>query len=202
MYWDNRTKVKYTEGLTNDFQVTVGNCRAPSGISTQPTPVCHCKELLDMRHTRDVPWDMSFVDNMVLCGESQEDLETRLEIWIRAIEDRGMRASRQKTEYLCIREGEMDEEVQMQRDKLKQVEEFKYLGSTVQMDEGTGREVQKRIQSRWGAWRKIMRLPYNRRVPSKLKGRLYKMMVRLVMLYGMEMVTVTKRQRAKWRWEK
>ena len=55
---------------------------------------------------------------------SREDLETRLETWRRAIEDRAMRVNRQKTEYLCIG-GEMDEKVKMQGEKLKRVEEFK-----------------------------------------------------------------------------
>ena len=41
-------------------------------------------------------------DDVVLCGESREDLETRLKTWRRAMEDRGMRVNRQKTEYLCI----------------------------------------------------------------------------------------------------
>ena len=35
----------------------------------------------------------------------------------------------------------------MQGEKLKRVEEFKYLGSTVQTDEGAGRKVRKRIQA-------------------------------------------------------
>ena len=64
------------------------------------------------------------------------------------MEDRGMRVRRQKTVYLCIGEGETDEEVKMQGEKLKRVEELKYLGSTVQMDGRTGREVRKRIQAR------------------------------------------------------
>ena len=29
------------------------------------------------------------------------------------------------------------------------------MGSTVQMDDRTGREMQKRIQAGWGTWRKI-----------------------------------------------
>ena len=54
---------------------------------------------------------MLFADDVVLCGESQEKLEARLETWRRAMEDRGMRVLRQKTEYLCIGEGEADEKV-------------------------------------------------------------------------------------------
>ena len=110
---------------------------------------------------------------------------------------RALRVSRQKTEYLCIGEGEADEEVKLQGEKLKRVEEFKCLGSTVQMDGGTGREVQKRIQAGWGTWRKITTVLCDRRVPPKLKGRLYKVMVRPAMLYEIEALAVTKRQESK-----
>ena len=48
MYWDSRTKVRCTAGLTDDFQVT----GTPSGISTQPTPVCHRNGLSDMADTK------------------------------------------------------------------------------------------------------------------------------------------------------
>ena len=137
-----------------------------------------------------------FASNM-LCGELLEDQETRLKTWRRAMGDKGMRVTRQKTEYLCIGEGETDEEVKMRGEKLKWVEEFKYLGSTVQMDGRTGREVWKRIQAGWGAWRKITRVLCYRRVLSKLKGRLYKVMLRPAMLYRMEVVSTMKRAEEK-----
>ena len=194
MYRDSRTKVKCAAGLTDDFQVTVG---LHQGSALSPLLFAIVMDCLTWEIQREAPWDMLFADYVMLCGESRENLVTRLETWRRAMEDRGMRVSRQKTEYLCIGEGEADEEVKLQGEKLKRVEEFKYLGSTVQMDGGTGREVQKRIQAGWGTWRKIMTVFCDRRVPPKLKGRLYKVMVRPAMLYGIEALAVTKRQESK-----
>ena len=52
----------------------------------------------------------------------------------------------------------------------------------------------KRMQAGWGAWRKITGVMCDGRVSAKMKGRLYKMIVRPAMLYGMEAVAVTKRQ--------
>ena len=45
---------------------------------------------------------MMFADDVVICAERQEEVEERLERWRRALEDRGMRISRKKTEYLCV----------------------------------------------------------------------------------------------------
>ena len=61
-----------------------------------------------------------------------EEVEQRLEIWQEAMEVRGMRVSRQKTEYLKLRAGDRQDvgTVAMQGEVVKQVEGFKYLGST------------------------------------------------------------------------
>ncbi|XP_047475994.1 uncharacterized protein LOC125029859 [Penaeus chinensis] len=108
-----------------------------------------------------------------------------------------MKVSRQKTEYLCMRDQDPERAVEMQGMKLNRVREFKYLGSTVQSDGASDKEVGKRIQAGWNAWRKITGLLCDRRVKAKLKGRLFKTMVRPAMLYGMEAVAVTKGQERK-----
>ena len=103
-----------------------------------------------------------------------------------------MKVSRKKTEYLCIGGG--TENVEMQGTTVTKVEDFKYLGSTVQEDGGSGKEVRKRIQAGWNGWRKVTGMMCNKKVPPKVKGKLYKTMVRPAMLYGMEAVAVTKKQ--------
>ena len=109
------------------------------GSALSPLLFAIVMDCLTREIQRDAPWDMLFSDDVVLRsrGESREDLQTRLETWRRAMEDRGMRVSTQKTEYLCIGEGGTDEEIKMQEEKLKWVEEFKYLDSTVQTDKET-----------------------------------------------------------------
>ena len=72
-----------------------------------------------------------------------------------------------------------------------EVTEFKYLGSTVQSDGGNDKEVRKRIQAGWNSWQKSTGLLCNNRVPLKVKGKIYRTMVRPAMLYGMETVPLT-----------
>ena len=66
--------------------------------------------------------------------------------------------------------------------KLNRVQEFECLGSTVQNDGASNKEVGKRIQVGWTAWWKITGVLCNRKVPAELKGRIYKSMVRPAML--------------------
>lgn len=62
------------------------------------------------------------------------------------MEDRGMKVSRQKTEYLYMERREPEREVEMQGVKLNKVQQSNFLGSTVQSGETSEREVGKRIQ--------------------------------------------------------
>ena len=76
------------------------------------------------------------------------------------------------------------------------MEDFKYLGSTVQGNGGCRREVKKRVQAGWNGWRRMSGVISDRRVPARVKGKVYKVAVRPAMLYGLETVALTKRQDA------
>ncbi|KAK3560323.1 hypothetical protein QTP86_006291 [Hemibagrus guttatus] len=87
-----------------------------------------------------------FLDNdvcrcIVICSESREQVEENLERWRFALERRGMKVSRSKTEYVCVNEREGSGTVRLQGEEVKKVQEFKYLGSTVQSNGESGREV-------------------------------------------------------------
>ena len=105
-----------------------------------------------------------------------------------------MKVSRSKTKYLCINGGNDDERVKMEDTKVPRVKEFKCLGSTVQESGGCEREVKKRIQAGWNGWRKVLRVIFIRRLPARVKGKVYNSVVRPAMVYGLETVTVTKKQ--------
>ena len=92
---------------------------------------------------------MRFADDIVICKENREEVEQRLESWRYALEKRGMKVSRSKTEYLCMNGGNDDETVKMEDTKVPRVKEFKYLGSMVQENISCEREVKKRVQARW-----------------------------------------------------
>ena len=49
-----------------------------------------------------------------------------------------MKISKSKTEYMCVKKGRDDGVVWLQGDEVKKVEEFKYLGSTVQANGDCG----------------------------------------------------------------
>ena len=133
---------------------------------------------------------------LVICSESKEWLEQKLESWRYALERRGMKVNRRKTEYMCVNERQDKGTVKMQGEEVAKVEDFKYLGSTVQSNGECGREVKKRVQAGWNGWRRMSGVICDRRVSARVKGKVYRVAVRPAMLYGLETVALTKRQEA------
>ena len=76
-------------------------------------------------------------------------MEESLEGWQNALERRGMRISRDKTEYLCLNDPAAGSSVKLQGPELAKMDEFKYLGSMVQENGKCEREVKKWIQAGW-----------------------------------------------------
>ena len=54
--------------------------------------------------------------------------------------------------------------------------------------------MRRRIQAGWMSWKKVSGVLRDRKLLARVKGKMYKSVVRLAMFYGMEMVAVTERQ--------
>ncbi|KAK3515214.1 hypothetical protein QTP70_010616 [Hemibagrus guttatus] len=143
---------------------------------------------------QESPWTMMFADDIVICSESREQVEENLERWRFALERRGMKVSRSKTEYMCVNEREGSGTVRLQGEEVEKVQEFKYLGSTVQSNGECAKEVKKRVQAGWNGWRKVSGVLCDRKISARIKGKMYRTVVRPAMLYGLETVSLRKRQ--------
>ncbi|KAK3516596.1 hypothetical protein QTP70_021949, partial [Hemibagrus guttatus] len=73
-------------------------------------------------------------------------------------------------------------------------QEFKYLASTVQSNGECGKEVKKRVQAGWNGWRKVSGVLCDRKISARIKEKVYRTVVRPAMLYGLETVSLRKRQ--------
>ena len=109
---------------------------------------------------------MDDADNIMICEETREEVERRIESRKYTLERRGMKVSRSKTKYLCINGRNDKEIVKMEDTKVPRVKEFKYLGSTVQESGGYEREVKKRVQAGWNGWRKVSGVHLHQEVTS------------------------------------
>ena len=166
MYDDSITAVRCAVGVTEGFEVKVG---LHQGSALSPCLFAMVMDRMTDGIREEAPWTMMFADDIVICSESKEWLEQKLESWRYALERRGMKVNRRKTEYMCVNERQVKGTVKMQGEEVAKVEDFKYLGSTVQSNGECGR-----------------------RVSARVKGKVYRVAVRPAMLYGLETVALTK----------
>ena len=94
---DVKVRVRSGVGTTESFEVKVG---LHQGSALSPFLLNIVFDVLTRRVRRGVPWSMMYVDDVVLCGETSGEVERLLEEWRVALESRGMRISRTKTEYV------------------------------------------------------------------------------------------------------
>ncbi|KAK3561722.1 hypothetical protein QTP86_012617 [Hemibagrus guttatus] len=191
MYERSRTVVRCAVGQTEEFKVEVG---LHQGSALSPFLFAIVMDQLSEEVRQESPWTMMFADDIVICSESREQVEENLERWRFALERRGMKVSHSKTEYMCVNEREGSGTVRLQGEEVKKVQEFKYLGSTVQSNGECAKEVKKRVQAGWNGWRKVSGVLCDRKISARIKGKVYRTVVRPAMLYGLETVSLRKRQ--------
>ncbi|KAK3535072.1 hypothetical protein QTP70_003037 [Hemibagrus guttatus] len=191
MYERSRTVVRCAVVQTEEFKVEVG---LHQGSALSPFLFAIVMDQLSEEVRQESPWTMMFADDIVICSESREQVEENLERWRFALERRGMKVSRSKTEYMCVNEREGSGTVRLQGEEVQKVQEFKYLGSTVQSNGECGKEVKKRVQAGWNGWRKVSGVLCDRKISARIKGKVYRTVVRPAMLYGLETVSLRKRQ--------
>jgi len=140
---------------------------------------------------------MLFADDIVLIDETRGGLNVKLEWWRHSLESKDFRLCRSNTEYLrCGFSGlERDDgEVTMGGVVVPRVEKFKYLGSIVEERGDIDEDISHRISVRWQTWKKVSGVLCDKKIPFRLKGRVYQMVVRPALLYGADCWPIKKTQ--------
>jgi len=98
---------------------------------------------------RDVPWDMLYAesaDDLILAGISLADLQERFGEWQEALESKGLKENADKTETIvCAKIAESLQIADKRGKSLKQVENFRYLGSVIHAQGGSEEDIKARI---------------------------------------------------------
>ena len=102
MYEESETVVRCAVGTTESFKVKAG---LHQGSALIPFLFAVIMDRLMDEVRKEPPWTMLFADDIVICKETREEVERRLESCRYTLERRGMKVSRSKTEYLCTNGG-------------------------------------------------------------------------------------------------
>ncbi|KAH0466342.1 hypothetical protein IEQ34_006445 [Dendrobium chrysotoxum] len=186
MYEGAITCVQTQGGLTKYFPISVG-LHQRSALSSYLFALV--MDVLTRHLQEDVPWCMLFADDILFVDKTREGVEGKLELWRSTLESKSFRLSRSKTEYIeCNFSNNRPSEgiVTLGDQVINKSTRFRYLGSIVQSDGEIDGDIISRIHVGWLEWRNASGLLCDRKVPLKLKGKFYKMVVRPAMLYGAE----------------
>ena len=126
---------------------------------------------------------MLFADDKVLCNTRREQVERKLEERGRSMEERGLKISRKKTEYFGCNEHQ-DAEIHLQGETVKRVKTFRYPESTLMEDGELDAEITHKVQSGWNNWKKVSGVLCDRRMNVKIKGKVYRTVVRPALMHG------------------
>ena len=109
-----------------------------------------------------------------------------------------MRISRSKTEYMRCNfsgiESIGEPEVSIRGEAVACTSKFKYLGSVIQNNGEIEGDVTNRIQIGWLKWRAATGVLCDKRFPSRLKGKFYRVAIRPALLYGTKCWPVSSRE--------
>ena len=108
----------------------------------------------------------------MLCESTREEAEEQLELWRNAIENKGLRVSRNNTEYLPP--SSSHDKVKLGGEEIKNVTTLKYLGSMFDAEGGTTTDCKNRVRLAWNKWREVTGVICDKKVPVKLKHKSYK----------------------------
>ncbi|VFQ60966.1 unnamed protein product [Cuscuta campestris] len=115
MYDGAMTRVRTSGGDSESFSVGMG---LHQGSALSPFLFALVMDVLTQAIQEGVPWCMLFANDIVLIDDTREGLNNKLELWRLALETKGFRISRNKTEYLeCHFSGrETESEVEVRID--------------------------------------------------------------------------------------
>src|SRR4029450_2942072 len=187
MYDGCGTIVRTPVGEISDFSIIVG---LHQGSALSPYLFALIMDELTRYIQDDIPWCMLFADDIVLVDETREGVNAKLEVWSEALELKGFKISRNKTEYMeCnFSKSRRTNEgvVSIENQAVQKSEHFRYLGSIIQNEGEIGEDVNHRIKAGWVKWRGASSILCDRRIPLRLKGDFYRTAIRPAILYGTE----------------
>ena len=165
------------------------------GSALSPLLFIIIMDVLTENKEKDPPWVMMFADDLVLGVMTREEVEEELETWRVVFERHGLKISRTKTEYLPSPTD--DTETTGEIVELPTVTSFKYLGSMFMSQGGSQADVTDRIRIGWMKWKEVSGVMCDRKMPVKLKDKVYKTIIRPAMTYGSECWAVKKKDENK-----
>ncbi|KAK6730227.1 hypothetical protein RB195_006969 [Necator americanus] len=192
LYAKPTSVVRCAVGTSRPFPVRVG---VHQGSSLSPLLFILCMDTITKEIQKQHPWTLLFADDVMLASESRDDLQKQVQSWKDQLQQYGLRLNTSKTEYMECGPRIEDGSIRVDGTELNKVNCFKYLGSKVTSTGDTDQEGRARVNAAWMKWKMATGVLCDKKVPVRLKSKIYRTVVRPVALYGCS----AGRQRKPWK---
>ena len=136
--------------------------------------------------------NLRFADDIVLIAETPEELQTLVDKVYKASCDIGLKVSIAKTEVQAISKSKCSLNIDIANDRLKQVEDFVYLGGKIAENGSSTSDIKNRIRKAGAAFQRLNNIWTSKSISSHTKMQLYQSLILSILLYGAESWTVKK----------
>ncbi|KAI5717346.1 hypothetical protein M8J77_004248 [Diaphorina citri] len=192
IYHQSQKQIRCTTGVSSEFLVKYG---VHQGSVLSPLLFIVIINHLTKNLMEDLLKTLMFADDIALISDDVEKLQNSLNDWKIALEENGLKISRKKTEYMFlpfVDASSPPPDILLDGEILPKCEKFRYLGSMIDKEGTCKSDVLNRIQIAWNKFRSMTGVLCDRKMPVKLKGKIYKSVVRPALLYGSECWTMYK----------
>ena len=139
---------------------------------------------------------MVFADDVMMWGNTEAEVQERLNVWIEVVEQYSLKFNAQKCEMMVTTRNKerVTTDIRIGGEVLKKVESFKYLGSVIEESGRNDKEISERGRQAHGFLQSVRGLVWSRDVPQKSKQVLYRTYYVPILTYASETWVMKKRQ--------
>ncbi|KAK6745004.1 hypothetical protein RB195_011613 [Necator americanus] len=191
LYAKPTSVVRCAAGTSKPFPVQVG---VHQGSSLPLLLSILCMDTITKEIQKQHPWTLLFTDDVMLASESRDDLQKQVQSWKDRLQHYGLRLSNSKTGYMECGPRIEDGSIRVDGTELNKVNCFKYLGSKATCTSEIDQEDRARVNAAWMKWKMTTGELCDKKVPVRLKSKIYRTVVRPVnlRLHGCECWPTTK----------
>src|SRR5438552_16407080 len=137
--------------------------------------------------------NLRYADDIVLIAQSKEKLQEILDIIDFYSEENGLSINQKKTECIVVskKQNVMDSGITLKGNPIKQVENFKYLGTWITNDGKCDEEIKSRIAMAKDTFCKLTNIFLNRNIRLSTKLNVLNTYVYSILLYASECWTIS-----------
>ena len=201
IYWEQTAALRLNNNLTKFQKIKRG---VRQGCVLSPDLFSLYSEII-IRAIKEMPGikiggciinNLRYADDTVLVAEKEEDLQKLLDVVVKESEKKGLDLNIKKNPVTMVITKKATIpgcNIQINDRALKQVEQFKYLGTLITQDGRCETEVKARIAQAKSAFVKMKSLLTNKSIGLEIRKKILRCYIEPILLYGCEAWTLTKK---------